>query len=199
LQEKKRLIAKATKPPHERWRRREARQNFEQGLKLSDVAKAISGRTIVAVNHELVRLQEAARELDQLCEASRWLAQFERTCQGKFRKPRRVYTREGIATHHLVMLGVNVAHQCDCKEVGSKFDWFHVNHRLYNRLAWDILTTYHLLEPVRHILISDVNGQGETHGDDEYGSIVLKSYGRGLIEHFLRSNPDPEWVYAAPI
>ena len=64
------------------------------------------------------------------------------------------------------------------------------NQRNYNTVIWLLLKKNGLLGNMRRILVPDLD-----KGDDAYGDIVLKSYGRDLISSFLLVDPDPKWVH----
>lgn len=110
--------------------------------------------------------------------------------------------------NYLVQLGVQTEKTCSCEQdmEGLKFDpvfdWLHDCHKQYNSEVWMLIKECRpgIFQQLRKVLQKDLNGPDDFIGnnklpEDVFGKIVLKTYGRVLLENFLSSTPNPDWVY----
>ncbi len=109
-----------------------------------------------------------------------------------------------MLANHLVMMGANTAADCgadyshdphDIDKDPTRHDELHI---VYNTLVWRALWESGKMFAVRTVIKRDVRPEtrslSEHDTDNDYGKIVLKTYGRKLLEHFLKSKPSPDWV-----
>jgi len=109
----------------------------------------------------------------------------------------------GEIANTLVMIGPAVPSSCWCddikeeecegeeglREFNCTLKYVHENHKEINTDLWKLLQATGMLSKVRRAIRNDLK-----KGDEEYGLIVRKEYGRELLANFLKSKPSPEWV-----
>lgn len=106
--------------------------------------------------------------------------------------------------HGLVQMGIHEEGKCGCTESeleDAVFAWCHANHKFYNTKIWGmIVSRCGLMRKLRRVIETDLRSPDQTLGTDEaFGKIVLKSYGRELLQFFLTLSPDPKWVDAEAV
>ena len=99
--------------------------------------------------------------------------------------------RASNAFSMLVQMEVETTDTCDCNP--NDREWLHHKHRLYNRAVWELLVAYELLEAVKNVCLTDVDGPDRPKCPG-FGTYVKKTYGRELLAYFLRHDPSPDWV-----
>lgn len=107
------------------------------------------------------------------------------------------------SVHHLVQLGVEDPGNCNCLpcDIGDDdvLGWLHENHREFNKAVWEmIISQQGMIGKLRLVLQRDLRGPdefiGKGKGSGPFGRIVLKEYGRELLDHFVRAKPNPAWI-----
>lgn len=96
-----------------------------------------------------------------------------------------------------MQLGVDSTGTCDCTNLGDGdvLDWLHNHHREFNSRVWKLLWGADRLQAVRSVIRRDLRVPNTVpSAEEEFGHIVRKDYGRALLDHFLKAQPDPTWV-----
>ena len=109
-----------------------------------------------------------------------WLNHFARACMVES------IDIETVA-HNFCQLGIGDPSQLEADMADSWFGSCEKNGRAYNYAIWFVLRHTRGLEAMRQVIEADAK-----KGDEEYGEIFLKSYGRALLDNFLIE--EPKWT-----
>jgi hypothetical protein len=71
--------------------------------------------------------------------------------------------------------------------------WCHEKRLMYNSVFYRLLVDADMLESVRQVIYDDIRSL-DAKG---FGNIVLGTYGQTLLDSFLTSTPNPNWVAIA--
>jgi len=117
-----------------------------------------------------------------------WLKEFRQTCEDEM---------PTAVANHFTQLGVTGPTKFEVPEGYGLMDESTCDPE-YNKAVWSILRETGMLQPVRVVLRRDLKVV-KKHEEDSgwghlYGRIVIKTYGRQLVDHFLTTYPSKDWM-----